>query len=196
MNFISHRKMRNVRRLEDGAFTASPSASPNEICEPCGIRSTCQIFRYIQGVKAAAIRVQSCHLFMPVLAFQLPLVGAEGRFNTIRLGEAWSKRVEPGKTVIGMVESTNDTLIAYALVEEMYVCNLDNAVRWHAAKNHNAIGLGDVSDAEARIFMRRRLGRRYGGMMTDDSLFTVLYLKRLKDAPGAYEPKKQPRKAP
>lgn len=112
------------------------------------------------------------------LDFAPPFVGLDnGRFNTIRLGVAWSKRLKPSDEVY--IQSSKDKLItSKAIVESIEVGTVGELLMCHAADNHNEINSKDGHEAE-RLY--RYMLKLYGPHIVNlKKKATVIYL-RIKD---------------
>ncbi len=111
-----------------------------------------------------------------VIGFRAPIVGIEERFNTFRLGTAWSKLLIPGMKVI-LINETAKMTIAMAEVERVEVGTLAEMCERHAHENHSHL---HVTDGRAGEMLNAKLKRLYGPhIATDTKRCTVIWLRRM-----------------
>ena len=73
-----------------------------------------------------------------VLDFIPPVVGIEREFNTIRLGMAWAKKLQPGDHVY-LMDNKERRIIGLAEVTALDVDTLVNICQKHGHLNHTQI---------------------------------------------------------
>lgn len=113
------------------------------------------------------------------LDFAPPFVGLDSeRFNTIRLGVSWSKRLKPDDEVY--IQSSKDKLIrSKAIVESIEVSTVGELLLCHAQLNHNEIDSKDGLEAQ-RLY--QYMLKLYGPhIVNPKKKATVIYLRK-KDA--------------
>lgn len=182
---------RSIRRLADQQpddhFTIDPASCiqpiNRSICNHCG-RQKCKIRNYITRIpkEFTVARVQSCAHFIPVLGFSV-LGGLDlERWNTIRVGAAWSKRLEVGKTVY-IADTQAKAIIGRAEVTKVHEGLLSAVLEAHAHMNHAIqaeIADGRTQAEEAPTRLLRILKNAYGtNIAAMDRSASVIYLRRL-----------------
>ena len=111
-----------------------------------------------------------CYYFIPVLKFRNPC-GMDGKFNTIRLGMAWTKRVTRG-TVVALMTTKFD-VFGRAAVTSILSGTKEDMVERYAIDNHRLLVDGTQRS------MEDILRGSYGRMIYDNNEFaTVIYLRR------------------
>lgn len=134
------------------------------LCAACGNCYGCSI----QGES-----VQVCTDYQPVIPFK-KLDGLEARFNTFRLGFAWSTRVKPGQS-IGLL-NREGVKFGEAVVEAVHRGDKDEMLAEHAAFNHLLIASPHEKPAqELKRLIRNLYGPNY---LANADGFTVIYLNR------------------
>lgn len=135
------------------------------LCESCGHFASCKI---------ANLDTMACTDYQPVIAFK-NLAGTEGRFNTFRLGSAWSYRVVEGQT-IGILNGRCEK-VGEAIIEAIHCGEKLDMLKAHAHMNHLMLAKpheDPVAD------LSRRIRNLYGtNFYSKAQLFTVICLKRL-----------------
>jgi hypothetical protein len=110
------------------------------------------------------------------LDFAPPFVGLDNdRFNTIRLGTSWSKRLKPDDEVY--IQSSKDKLItSKAIVESVEVSTVGEILLCHAQFNHNEIDSKDGHESE-RLY--QYMLKLYGPhIVNPKKKATVIYLRK------------------
>lgn len=146
-------------RYKEGAYCMS------NLCDSCGHNQTCSIRSQANMI---------CTDYQPVLAFK-SMAGTENRFNTFRLGGAWTKRLQPGQR-IGLIDAKlNKT--GEALVTDVHCGDKLLMLEIHAARNHLMIAKPHQDPA---IELARLLRNLYGtGFFAKAGFLTVIDLERL-----------------
>lgn len=113
------------------------------------------------------------------IPFSYPRRGLSGRFNTIRLGRAWSEKCKKGDTV-ELVDARTKRLLTRATVLAITTGQLQELAPVHAHYAHN---WKDHPVAEERsALLIASMKRRYPpNRVRDDSICTVIYLEKLND---------------
>lgn len=177
---------KRIKRLEGGAFTIQTKADRENtatICNHCGIKTECPAASTMKSlaVMGCTTKVTSCERFRPALGFSITAGTDLSIWNTIRLGGAWVKRLDPGMTV-SLIDTRAKTVLGEASVLRCERLSLIDAVSLHAKANHaiqaklkaQKLNLEDVSKE-----MRRILRNAYGTTYTkDDRDVSVIYLER------------------
>lgn len=135
--------VRSVKNTISGA-TILTKATENlkSLCDHCAMQAHCEHRAQIKGVEHRAR-----HLTAPITRcaeyhYPIHFVDTQGidayGFNTMRLGDAWAKRVEPGDTV-GLL-NRDKQLITTAQLKQVEVVTLDtNGLLPYASANHMLI---------------------------------------------------------
>jgi len=179
----------NLRRLKlvDGLYTmetASHRSRSVALCNHCGALTTCPIRADLKRhniENGVTVTVKECPVFMPTLTFRKPLLGLESRFNTFRLGGAAHGRLNIG-TVVSLRDATDSEEIGRAIVERLYVGDLDEMLEKHAKNNHMLLTQSSDNPAET---LRDILNKSYGPMLVRQAKrVSVIYMLRSDDARG------------
>lgn len=120
----------------------------------------------------------SCQDFTPALKFKA-LIGFDNeRFNTFRIGAAWSKRLKPD-SLVAIVNAKTDELFAHCRVTEVYCGNKVQMADLHGYFNHSMLAL-NITDNIA-FHMLKRLKNSSGSMIYNSSdTVSVIYLEKIK----------------
>ncbi|MDX5412857.1 MAG: hypothetical protein LPK02_07395 [Rhodobacterales bacterium] len=184
---------RSIRRLEDvepgDHFTIDPASSiqtpGRSICNHCG-RQKCKLRAYLSRVpvEMAVARVQSCAWFIPVLGFSV-LDGLDlVEWNTVRIGAAWSNRLQVGKRVY-IANTVAKKIVGSAVVTYSDTARLDQILAMHAVQNHAIqaeIATGKTRPEDAATRLLRILKNAYGTSIAAESRpASVIYLRRDDD---------------
>lgn len=161
--------------------TKPQRAATGLLCNHCALQDTCEIKRdmdQIQATHYVALSVRSCAHFRPLLGFAPPLKGFTGRFNSFRMGRAWSERVKPGK-VIGLLDTKTQQIFGSAHVVGVDHGPLDAMLELHAAENHY-IKATEHPNPEQELFriMRNLIGTGFVRLERDAS---VVIMERLDE---------------
>lgn len=149
------------------SFDGSTYASKRTLCDRCGAYMGCNIPK----------RQASCGLFLPIIGFKPPLRGVDGRFNTIRMGKAWMKRVFPGSRVALLNLKTNE-VFGTAIVDRLDFAEKEHIAEVHAKDNHLFVDT-NVSPAECGERMPKILRNLYGNLIYKNNAYaTAIYLIR------------------
>lgn len=176
---VDLKRARWVKMLEDGQYTMEPAAEQrkdNLLCRSCGINGFCPVFKFIHKAdKFAKLGVRRCEKYFPVLGFRPPHVGLDERFNTLRVGETWTKRVVPGKTLVALVDTKTDEVLGYARVKRVHSGPYQEMLEKHAQFNHNMKGVQE----NPIEYIDRILRKAHGHFLNEQSKLTALYLERV-----------------
>jgi len=130
---------RRLKKLPDGSYTMHRAGHVPEgrgLCETCG-HQACPIMGQAL-LHHVRVEVHACPIYVPCFGFSV-LNGLDLPYwNTIRIGEAWPKRLRPGQEVC-IVDTRNDRVVRTMLVERMEVGSLHEVIRDHAARNHHIL---------------------------------------------------------
>ncbi len=157
------------------------------ICDHCAAAKPvvgykpCGIFESNKALAKNNVRpmYRSCGFFQPTISFKPKIVGMEDRFNTIRIGSAWSKKLH-SHLVVALMNSDTSEIFAKAEVESVFIGPLDKMLEEHAKNNHSVLN-GPASEAPGRL--RRAIEKIYGEKVLEGNPeSSVIYLKRIKDA--------------
>lgn len=111
------------------------------------------------------------------LSFSPPAEGFVGRFNTIRVSHKWAKRLAGGEKIL-LVNSKDEVVIGWAIVEQVIKGKLGELSKEHAQFNHNQIGAGAPEFAPERL-MNNLKKRSY--FTNENSNATVIYMRMIED---------------
>lgn len=160
--------MRGVQFL-DGIY----SKRTGDLCERCGNYNHCDDSS-ANDVLGIELVVSRCERFSPILLFVNP-AGTEEEFTTIRLGEAWSKRVLPGSVV-----TLTDKATVYGKAEVTHVRtgSKENMIIESIWTNH--LMLEFQGTVEERIERMTKIVRNsYGNLIwKNNRKATILHLRR------------------
>jgi hypothetical protein len=81
-----------------------------------------------------------------VIDFVPPLEGMGGEFNTIRLGQAWAKRIKEGDKVF-LMDNKERRIFGVAVVTGLHLGTLEEICKQHGIFNHTAIANPDFSNS-------------------------------------------------
>jgi hypothetical protein len=136
----------NVKRLTDGHFsianTGERERAEVQLCDKCGVQSTCKIKKSLKRQKQIIAPIKMCKVFVPVISFNaLDGLDTENSrmFNTIRNGSAWARRLRMGDNVI-LWDSKNDKQVGKAIVQWTVCGPKPEMLKAHARLNHMSIG--------------------------------------------------------
>lgn len=172
---------RQIKRTAEGLFTVEglgELAKEKSLCAYCG-RKRCSIRASIRKMSSEEIvpSIRACGEFVPVLAFSI-LKGLNlDAWNTIRVGQAWAKRLEPGMNV-AIADMLNRKIVRHMTVVETYTDTIDRLCSDHAINNHAILADG-LTHGEAPGMMRQILRNAYGSnFAAPDRTGTVIYLAK------------------
>lgn len=167
-------------KLVDGKHTVEPAShrtNRKELCEHCGISSVCKARSKLiemEQLHKLKLGIRSCGQFRITLTFRSN-VGMDEVFNTIRLGSAWARRVEPGQIV--NLRTTKGDKIGIGEVISKYVAEFDDALSDHAHMNHVGIGKENPVDV-----VKKELITAHGkNFVARADVLSIIYVKPLKD---------------
>lgn len=169
--------MKFVRREGDGyAINPLIGGRPTSLCDVCPRSSRCQVAMTHRRSEIAKSVVYECRSFIPVITFSPPIIGLQGRFNTMRMGRAWMEKLVIGESKVALVNGRTFEIIGLALVENLAVGFWDAMVELHAAENHlcNDIEVEDPIETVGKV-----LAQSYGRFRKPSSELTVINLRRI-----------------
>lgn len=88
----------DMRGVKFNSIENKYSRRVGDLCERCGIYDSCDSSSQRSNELDVDIVVSECKIFHPILMFVNPK-GTDDEFTTIRLGEAWVKRVEEDSVI-------------------------------------------------------------------------------------------------
>lgn len=119
--------LRNLKRSETGVFSVlrKSDAQLPLICNHCGARETCTMHASMRAAheKGFALTLEGCKHFAIPIHFRDSRGLKHSRFNTVRMGVAWERRLKPGDPVtllsaagevLGLVKVVSATLVTKA----------------------------------------------------------------------------------
>lgn len=155
---------RQLRRNAEGQYVSGAGKIP---CDHCGNIMHC-----------AMAPMQTCSVFMPAIPFSV-LVGMNRLFNTIRVGKAWTQRLDPGQ-MIALYEAREKRIFGHARVIGHTSGGITGMLEDHARANHLML---DTPPADAPAILHSWLRQNYGPrIITDQTNLTAIYLLREPDA--------------
>lgn len=159
-------KTNSLRRNPDSSYTLRLSSDKDALCKACALYNDCPTRQSKQ--------IESCFDFMPVFAFTDGTNLDKAVFNTIRIGEAWSKRLEIGQT-IAIYDKKADTLMMAKVVDIDWSIDKEIMLERHAAINHLGMNLSNPPSELSKI-----LQNNYGkGFYSKSKGLTAIYLSPL-----------------
>lgn len=159
---------RQLKRLGSGAYS---TGAGKHICDHCGINDTCQV----------TPSANTCQLFLPALPFQ-DETGLDRPSNTVRVGVAWTKRLQVGQT-IALYNARTKKVFGHAKVTQLEAGGIVEMLRAHARNNHLMLDT-DPKRAPAELYKWQK--QNYGPrIIHEETKITAIYLQRLgvEDAP-------------
>ena len=147
------------------------------LCNHCGAKENCKSYAVIQIFNtrySASADIKKCGEYIFPILF-VDAKGTSGKFNTIRLGEAWSRRLNIGNKV-ALVNKLGKAF-GFAVVKSIVTGEKDEIMREHAYLNH--LYLDDDKDKEeAGEHLVKRLPNIYGNLIAkSNTRATVIYLE-------------------
>lgn len=135
-------KTNALRRIQTNEFTLTCSSNGNALCDACAASDECPQ----RNTK------KSCADFIPVLRFAINANLYAGVYNTIRIGKAWSDRLQPGQRV-GIWDDVEERL-TFAVVEASHWSDdKQQILDLHAARNHIGMTLDDPAAQMPGVLM-------------------------------------------
>lgn len=125
-----------------------------------------------------------------VLDFIPPITGIQLNYNTIRLGVAWSKKLQKDDKVF-IMDNKAKKIIGMAMVNEIFVGPLEEICRLHGHWNHTQLPEIDwtkpnsslpqpVASSESAEAMMRTIQKIYGPhIAVPTKKATAIYLSRI-----------------
>lgn len=125
-------KTNALRRFPSNDFTLTCSSNENALCDACAASDACSQ----RNTK------KRCSDFIPVLRFAVNANLYSGPYNTIRIGKAWSDRLQTGQRV-GIWDDVERRL-TFAIVEASFWGeDKQEILNQHAHHNHIGMTLED-----------------------------------------------------
>lgn len=155
-------------RLRDGAYR---SGAGKRICDHCGHRATCRLVD----------QVSQCADFLPALPFT-DETGLQKVSNTMRVGRAWTERLQIGQTV-ALYHTKRREVFGYAQVLHHSYGPIVPMLRLHAGANHLML---DTPLKKAPKVLGEWMRQNYGPrIINGDTTLTAVYLLRVSQPPAA-----------
>lgn len=114
-----------------------------------------------------------------IIDFYPPIVGLENEFNTVRLGIAWSKRLNIGDEVY-LSDNKERKVIGKAVVTDIQKGKLQEICETHAENNHINISCLELEGFNASLRLMNVIQKFYGPHIAlPTKMATVIYLRRI-----------------
>lgn len=150
---------RQLRVNAQGQYISGAGKIP---CDHCG-HAVCKL-----------APATACSAFMPAIPF-VGQVGMDRLFNTIRVGQAWPKRLSQNQ-VIALYEVREKFIFGHARVLTTIAGPIDEILAHHAKANHLML---ETPAEDAQDILHDWLKRNYGPrIITPTSYITAIYLLR------------------
>jgi hypothetical protein len=135
-------KTNALRRFPNSEFTLTCRSNENALCDACAASDACP----------QRNSKKRCADFIPVLRFAINANLYSGLYNTIRIGKAWSDRLQPGQRV-GIWDDVERRL-TFAVVETSHWSE-DKAeiLNLHAGRNHIGMTLDSPASQMPGVLM-------------------------------------------
>jgi hypothetical protein len=167
---------RQLRRTDNGHYVSGAGKVP---CDHCGFTLDCPI-------KMAAPIVHACKMFLPAIPFT-DETGLRKVANTVRVGVAWTKRLQIGQTV-ALYNSAKKVIFGYARVVGMESGPIRQMLHDHAHANHLMLDTPPETAADRlHAWQRQQYGPR---IIHDETKITAIYLLRVSQPPPAPHPER------
>lgn len=112
-----------------------------------------------------------------IIEFYPPIIGLENHFNTVRLGLAWSKKLNVGDKVY-LSDNKQKLVIGEAVVTELHTGSLEEICQSHAQMNHTQ--LEEPDKAKTPDGLMSVIQKFYGPhIAVPTKKATAIYLRRL-----------------
>ena len=153
------------------------------LCDQCGKSDSyksgesCWIFNALKRVNEEVnlVALDKCDKFQPVFGFIPPLNNLVGRFNTFRMGESASSRLDVGDSV-ALFDTKAKKVFGVGEVTGLFSGQFDRMLLQHAKNNHTQIGnTTNPVDSLSKI-----VKRMYGPhIVNDKAIVSVIYINTL-----------------
>ena len=135
--------VRSVKRTEQGATILTKATEKmGSLCNHCGIQRACEYRSRLDAIHRAAqltAPVTRCSLYQYPIHFVSTIgIDTEG-FNTVRMGEAWAKRLQTGDTV-GLLNHDKQLIRSLKLSAVDIAPMTVQGLLSYAHKNHMMVG--------------------------------------------------------
>lgn len=169
--------LRSLKRTDSGFELATSKAG--ELCEYCTRNFKCSLLKKMMKLEASGdlkLSIRGCGSYVPPLTFGSEKGLLVSGFNTLRLGEAWAKRLRVGDYVDLLHSGTMD-LIRTAEVARIVSGPKLDMIRAHSHLNHMYIEEG-LKRKDAAAKMTSLLPSLYGGLIfRNNESATVIYFE-------------------
>lgn len=163
--------VRSVKRTESGAtILTKATAKLGSLCNHCAMLNHCEYQAQIRAMESRgklSAPVTTCQSYhYPIHFADTKGIDAYG-FNTMRLGDAWAKRIQPGD-VVGLLNHDKQ-LVTAAPVKLVEVVSMDtNGLLPYASHNHMLVHENiDADQAVDKIL--KILRNNYGKLVFERS---------------------------
>ena len=171
---------KKLRRDGDKYFTVTPQGVLDRavsLCSRCGEYS-CDIREAAKAAidrQRAEVKILSCKEFVPVISFSVTDGLLLDKWNTIRIGKAWTTRLRIGDKV-AIADLRRRIIVRQMFVERVVITTIGDACKTHAGRNHVMLGKS-VSEEDMEEAMLRTLRSAYGTAFAHpDKDASVIYL--------------------
>lgn len=168
--------VRNVKKGNLGLTALKkPEANVESLCVRCSINQDCKINKKARllAKEKAVIKIVECKDYVWPIVFR-DTTGTDAKFNTFRMGKAWSERLKIGDRV-GLIDKENQ-LYGIAIVENVHLFAKEKALVEHGSKNHLML---EEDEANAPKVLAKVLRNSYGGLVYgNNDLISVIYFTR------------------
>ena len=148
-----------------------------DLCERCGLHDTCNGSTARSNDLGVEIVVSECPMFQPILLFVKP-IGKSEKFSTLRLGEAWVKRVREG-SIVSLFSKKNGKY-GEARVESVY-SNSKAMIVYDSIYTNHMMLIFEGSPDERLTALNKIVKSAYGNMIwKHNDRATVINLMRLE----------------
>lgn len=168
--------LRSVKTEERGAtILTAPQKAAKRLCESCCSQLDCKHKVALERLELAhsiPVIIKHCPHFVYPIVFR-DSKGLIAGCNTMRMGKAWSNRVERGDAV-GFVDKDNK-VFSTATVKEVLLLSKAEALAEHSHLNHMLIE-DSLGKQEAAGKLAKILRNNYGNLVyKNNDLITVIY---------------------
>lgn len=158
---------RQMRRGPDGLYYAGGG---KRICDHCGHVKICD-----------HKPLTECGLFLPAIPFT-DEVGLEHVANTVRVGMAWTQRLQVDQ-IVALYNSKNKEIFGHARVLHAEHGPIADMLKKHAHANHIML---DTPRQEAAVKLLNWMRKNYGPrIIHEKTRITAVYILREHQPPAA-----------
>ena len=153
----------DTRQLKKNDLGEFRSGAGKIVCDHCGFIQIC------------AVRPRDlCKQFLPVIPF-VDEIGLGDFANTVRVGVAWSKRLQTNQ-MVALYNSKRQEIFGLARVINLVAGPIDEILARHAHMNHIML---EQPREDAPDLLKKWQLRNYGPrIINEDTRITTIYLQR------------------